>query len=211
MQNAAARCRPTQPRRNLNRLGLIATCPNDWPPTSCESASGPQRYGLPTGTRPALPRSRTTGRLGVPSDHRLRFDDDERRSPAGPRCGTAYQPTARPSRAATAEAAFAAAPAVCAATPAPRAGARRANAPILVGSGGATGARQKRIRARKVRRRAPVSCAAYAWRSYLEVLHQHDIAVSLILLDVQNRSPVGRNGQPGLNMAAPLVRGWRHA
>lgn len=47
MQNATARGRPTQPRRNRNRSGFIATCSNDWPPTSCESASGLQRYGLP--------------------------------------------------------------------------------------------------------------------------------------------------------------------
>ena len=58
------------------------------------------------------------------------------------RCGIA-RPRANgpPPRATTAEAACAAAPGVGAATPAPRAGARRANAPILGGSEGARGAR----------------------------------------------------------------------
>jgi hypothetical protein len=58
------------------------------------------------------------------------------------RCGTAIpRVNGPPSRAVTAEAAFAEAPAVGAATRAPRAGGRRANAPILVASGGARRAR----------------------------------------------------------------------
>ena len=48
-----------------------------------------ERHRGPTGTAAALPSPEATETPAVPRDDRLRLDDDERRSPTGPRAGQA--------------------------------------------------------------------------------------------------------------------------
>ena len=85
--------------------------------------------GRPAGASATLPRPEQAEAAAMPGEDRLRFDDDERRSPVVPRRATATpRASGPPSRAAAAAAATVGAPAVGGAAPEPRGAARRATA-----------------------------------------------------------------------------------
>ena len=89
-------------------------------------------HGRPPDSAPTPPGPPQPEASSVPGDDGLRLDN-ERRSPSGQH--TREPDNGPPARAATAEAGSVAARAVDAAVPAPRVGARRANAPMCKGSG----------------------------------------------------------------------------
>jgi hypothetical protein len=94
-------------------------------------------HGRPPHAAPTPPGPPQPEASSVPSDDGLRHDDNERRSPSGQHTGEHDPEATVRRRELSAEAGSVAAHAVGAARPAPRAGARRANAPMCGGSGGA--------------------------------------------------------------------------